>query len=281
MASRKARTCNGAKAVAGRGRVESTPAYVARYGRGRLGGSGFLLALAQRAMWQGRAVKLLDGDLQSATLSGYYPPPREPDGAVDEGKPRLCTSPGSDSAPVVKAWVMDDLAAMHEDRTSRLLDVSGGDSVLQDLLRDLQLPDYCRYAGVAFTWLCMLGPDLEDFSHVLRAVEKGRLVPGDMLLVMNEATVRGGKDTLGAFEPLVGSEDWRALLDAGAKSIFMRRLPCMDPIRAGKLDLYALAARAPAPDGELPNPVHSFMAQRWLHELEKEYERADVADRLP
>lgn len=50
-----------------------------RYGRGRLGGSGVILAAIQRARFHGRRIKPMEGDLKSRTLAGYYPS-HAPDG---------------------------------------------------------------------------------------------------------------------------------------------------------------------------------------------------------
>lgn len=256
-------------------------AYVARYGRGRLGGSGLLLQLAQRALWQGRAVRLLDCDLKSQTLSTYYPAvPCGSGGGVD-GAGRLCTSPRSEDAADVKAFVLSDLDRLTADRISRLLDVSGGDSVLQDLLRDLELPAFCREEGIAFTWLCPLGPDKEDFRHLLRAVERGDVSPSDMLLALNEGAIRNGQNPSGAFDAIIGGADFQAMVGAGAKSIYVPRLPCMDPLREGLLDFYAVAARRHGRRGEPPSPVLAHMTKRWLGVLEAEYERAEAVERLP
>ena len=64
---------------------------------------------------------------------------------------------------------------MTEDRVSRILDLSGGDRVMQELVLDPMLKD--------FLWgfwdrpernIVMLGPDVEDFNHAMERVKAGR-----------------------------------------------------------------------------------------------------------
>jgi len=47
------------------------PVYMAKWGRGRLGGTGALMVLGQHAEAHGRPVRWMDGDLKSGTLSAF------------------------------------------------------------------------------------------------------------------------------------------------------------------------------------------------------------------
>jgi hypothetical protein len=175
---------------------------------------------------------------------------------------------------------LDDLSALGEDRVSRGLDVSGGDRVLEELMCDLDLPGFCRDEGIAFLWLCMLGPDEEDFSHIATAVARGQMRPEDMLLVMNEVAIRSGQNPAGAFDFIHARADFEEMARAGAKVLYLPRLPCMDKLRGNRLDFYRVAAGGPGPNGKR-DAVLQYMTKRWLADIEAGYAKLGIADRLP
>lgn len=246
---------------------ERRPVYVARGGRGRNGGTSVLLLFGQRAMAQGRKVKFLDGDLKSSTLSTFYP--------------KACSVPPSLDGADFLNWVLEDLDDMAEDRISRELDVSGGSSSVEEVLRDLDLPAFCESKGFGFSWLCSLGPDAEDFRHVRTAVDAGHMEPRHMLLVLNEGVIRQGQNPGVAFEPVVAHADFRAMVDGGATPLYLRRLPVMDKLRKDKVDFYRLAQGLPGEGGARPRATASFMLQRWTDEFEAEVTKLGAALRLP
>ena len=246
---------------------ERLPVYAARWGRGRIGGTGTVLLLGQRARAQGRVVSFLDGDLKSGSLHAFY-------GAE-------CSRPPSEDALTFRKWALADLDAMAEDRTSRLLDVSGGSDVMGETLQELEIPAFCEGVGARFTWLTVLGPDPEDFQHVRAAVDAGHLLPHHMLLVMNEGAIRRGQDPTGAFSPVASHPDYVALVDAGARTILLPRLTIMDELRAGRLDFYDVAAEKPDATGNKPKATWSFMARRWTQDVEAQIVKRGVQAWMP
>ena len=140
---------------------------IVREGRGRLGGTMFLDLLIQRARENGRRVKPMDGDLKSRTLSTLYPSKDARGRVIEDG----ASSPVSDDITHQKAWIQEQLNQMTEDRVSRILDLSGGDRVMQELVLDLMLKDFCGDFGIGLTNIVMLGPDLEDFNHAMERVK--------------------------------------------------------------------------------------------------------------
>lgn len=243
------------------------PAAVIRWGRGRLGGSSKLIYLAQRARSQGRQVLLRDGDLKSSTLYGYYPD--------------ACTRPPSENIADFKQWVMDDFDEMAEDRVSRIYDVSGGDRVLQELLQDLNLPTFCVSFGFRLTWLCMLGPDEEDFRHVRAALDAGDLNPGNMLLVLNEGVIRQNQNAASAFDAIIEHPDFRAMLKNGAKTLYWNRLPGMKGLLDAKLDFFDVAAQRPDANGIKPKATMAHMTKGWLAEAEVQHAKSQTQAWVP
>jgi len=210
-----------------------------RHGRGRLGGSGAILAFIQRARFHGRRIKPMEGDLKSPTLASYYPsqtPDRQPilDGA---------SMPRSDSFGDFKSWIGDAMDDMAEDGISRALDVSGGDRAMQELLADLSLAAFCEERDFKFLALCMLGSDMEDFNHIRAAVDAGVLHPKHMILMMNEGAIRSGQSPAGAFDAIMEHPDFQAMTGSGAVPFYLTRLPCMDALREQRLNFYDVAKR--------------------------------------
>ena len=200
----------------------------------------------------------------------------------DETQLAVCTVPASADPADFRRWVLEDLDRMVTDRISRELDVSGGSDSMEDLMRDLRLPEFCRSAGVRFTWLCMIGPDQEDFRHVVKGVEAGYLDPADMLVVLNEGTMRSRQNPTGLFSPITGSQVFKDLVKRGRASvIYLMPLPCMDPLRDRRLDFYDVADGKPGVDGVRPRPTMTHMTWRWLTEWERECAEAGATERLP
>lgn len=243
------------------------PCFLGRWGRGRIGGTAALMLLGQRALAQSRAVKFLDGDLKSGTLSAFY-----------NGE---CSRPASLDPVDFREWILEALDQMEADRVSRLLDVSGGSSSMEDLLRDLQLPEFCEANDFEFAWLCVLGPDLEDFEHVRTAVHAGHMKPQHMVMVMNEGAIRQGQNALGVFDPVMTSPDFSALVRDGAKAIYVPRLSILEELRKARLDFYSVAAREPMADGTRPRPTWAHMVGKWLDDVEARIAKSKIGDRVP
>lgn len=248
-----------------------------RHGRGRLGGSGVVLALMQRAHFHGRRVKPLEGDLKSRTLASYYPS-HTPDGRpIPDG----ASMPRSDSFGDFKGWIGNEMDDMAEDGISRALDVSGGDRAMQELLADLDLAVFCEDLSFRFLALCMLGSDMEDFNHIRAAVDAGVLHPRHMILMMNEGAIRSGQSPDGAFDAIMGHPDFQAMVSGGAVPFYLARLPCMDALREQRLNFYDVAANRPGLDGKRPRATMQHMTKKWLTDGEAQHVLRGTAGRLP
>ena len=225
------------------------------------------MLLGQRARAQSRAVKFLDGDLKSGTLSAFY-----------NGE---CSRPASLDAVDFRGWVLESLDQMEADQVSRLLDVSGGSSSMEELLRDLQLPEFCEANDFEFAWLCVLGPDLEDFEHVRTAVQAGHMKPHHMVFALNEGAIRQGQNPVGAFKPVTTNADFMAIMADGASAIYVPRLSIMEELRKARLDFYRVAAREPMADGSRPRATWAHMVNKWLGDVEGHITTAEVGNRVP
>lgn len=249
--------------------------WVERRGRGRLGGSGMALSLIQRARHKGRRVKPLDADYKSRTLSTYYPP-------VDaHGQPAVdgASSPQTKDVTGFKTWLVDELNAAQEDGIARVLDVSGGGGEIDEMMADLDLAEFCDEFGISLLSLCMLGPDREDFSHLMEAVATGSIRPKNMLIAFNEGMLRGG-NAEHVFSSIKDGQDFKDLEKAGANSMFVHRLPCMTDLRDNLQDFYVVASGMRA-DGSRPLATQVHMARKWIEQNESEFNRLKITERLP
>lgn len=255
--------------------AQKQPVLMVKYCRGRLGGSAFLLTVIQRARWQGREVLVIDGDENSKTLRTYYPADR-PGGAI--------LADGTD-ATAFKSLMLEQMEAIASDRTSRVVDISGGSRDMDEVMSELNLSEYCDDYGIRLVAVSMLGPDREDFLHAAKAVDLG-LRPKDMLLVLNQGVLRGGNPDQ-AFLPIVRDDAFKALKAEGAKAILMPKLTVMNEMRDLAADFYEVASGR-GPDGKMwvdrnnkPRALWSHMSRKWTEYLEGQFATAGIADILP
>ncbi|MGG5810558.1 hypothetical protein [Falsiroseomonas sp. CW058] len=232
-------------------------------GRGFGGKSTGLAELVWRARNAGREVIVADGDPRSRTLAGMF-----------EG----ATYPPTEELPDVKAWLTGVLNRMVRERRSAVLDLGGGDRVLQEYGRDLRLVEFCARRGIQPLALYFLGPEEEDLRHVLSIWDARYFRPERALLVLNEGVIREGRTVAGAFERTHQHPDFERMVAEGAVPVLMQRLACMDLLRQRGLGLYAAAAG----DGDAPlDPVEQFMVEDWLADLEKRRTDLGAAGWLP
>ena len=253
------------------------PCLLIRAGRGRTGGSTGLDLAIQRARHGGRRVKPLDGDLRSRTLSSLYPARDESGEPVPDG----ASAPATDELPDIKKWLAAEFDDMVEEGVSRALDLSGGDRVMQEFVRDLSLNDFCRDYGITPTVGLFLGPDIEDFRHAAEILRSGEFPSDRTMLVLNEGVIRHGQTTGGAFDQIIALPEFRALGRAGVRVLFLRRLTCMSVLRERGFGFYDAATGKPDSNGVKASPTLAHMTKTWLATFEREIEEVEVAPWLP
>lgn len=248
---------------------ERAPVLAVRLGRGRTGGSTFLDLLIQRARRAGRNVIIGDGDKDPA-LANFYPPD-QPGGA---------RQPISADIADVADWITSLSGQMAEERASLVLDLGGGDRILEEHARDLALPAYCEAVGAEPLAIFTIGPDLADFEHVLTIVRAGYFKTEHAILVQNHSLVRAGKNAAGAFEEIENHSDYKELARSSA-TIAMPRLGCMNELRAAGLSFFEAASDTPVPGKKPFDPARRFMVRDWLNRIERQFEMRNILEWLP
>ena len=257
--------------------VVRRPVCVVRLGRGRLGGSTLMDLYIQRARFQGRRVKPLDGDLRSRTLASLYPAQARDGSPILDGASVLRSEEMRD----YKSWMEEEFRLMVEEGVSRVIDLGGGERVMQEFVRTFPLSRYCDSYGVDLLPIFMLGPDIEDLHHVVQVMRAGAVRSSRMLLVMNEGVIRSGQTTDGIFTGITKHPDFLALLDEGAKSVFLRKLDCLDVLRERRFGFYDAAYGRPDPSGDMAGPVLEFLTRIWLEDHEADQQTEGSAVWLP
>jgi len=253
------------------------PVCAVRFGRGRLGGSMGMDLYIQRARFHGRRVKPLDGDLRSRTLSTLYPAQAADGSPIQDG----ASMPRSEETADYKQWLIPEFEQMVVEGVSRVIDLGGGERVMQEFVRVFPLSTYCEDFGVDLLPIFFLGPDIEDLSHVMQIMRTGALRSSRSLLVMNEGVIRSGETSEGAFDPMTAHPDFEALIKDGAKSVTLRKLHCLDLLRARRFGFYDAAYGRPDPNGERAGPTLQFMTKIWLEDHEGEHQTVGSAGWLP
>jgi hypothetical protein len=182
----------------------------------------------------------------------------------------------------MRSWLNAELDLMVEEgEVSRVLDLGGGERVIAEFVRDLSLPAYCRENGIRLVAGFYLGPECEDLRHVVEVVRSGDLAGSDVLLTLNEGVVRQGQSTEAAFAPIIDDPDFVALMEAGARAVFMRRLGCLHIVREHGFGFYEIMANERGPDGRRKSPTLIHMTSLWVNELEAQHQSRNVLDWLP
>jgi hypothetical protein len=250
-------------------RVASSKKLVVRFGRGRLGGTTYLDALAQRAMQAGREVILVDADVRNPSLSRLYPAARVPAGGSPEDFAEMMTE------------VLGELSN-HPGPVSVLVDIGGGqDRALSDFIRDLNLAGFCQESGVQAVATYMLGPHPDDLAHALSVRDAGLLDGGSTILVLSEAVVKRGQTPEAAFAPLRREPAFVAWVEDGALPVPVRNLACLEKVRGFGLGLGEAMTGKPGEGGKPLGPVERFQIKDWFRGFEARHAEADALDLLP
>ncbi len=235
------------------------PVLAVGLGRGFGGKSTGLAEMVWRAQAAKRDVLVADGDALSSTLSTLF------SGAM---------KPPTAELPDVKEWMSKVLNAVARGR-SAVLDLGGGDRVLQEYGRDLRLIEFCAHRRIDPVAVYFLGPEEEDLRHVVSIWEAEYFRPERSILMLNEGVIRTGQTVHGAFERTMKDPAFIAMVQKGARPVLMTKLACMDAVRKAGLGFYDVAS-----DDKI-DLVEQFMVEDWLATLEHARTEAGVAGWLP
>ena len=228
-----------------------------RFGRGRGGGSTYLDVMIQQALVAGRRLIIADGDRRNPTLAGLYP----------ASSPYPATQPASDDPAVVKDWITDVLGDAIETESSVVLDMGGGDTAIQDLVRDVEIVEFAEMNGYHPVGAFFCGADMDDFDHILSIWRSGYFRPKRSILVFNDFLVQAGRPVETAFQHIQARPEMAEMTSQGMEIMNLPRLPCMEDVRRKGLSFLEATTRKPGLDGLPLNPLRQHMVKQWLDRI--------------
>jgi hypothetical protein len=165
-------------------------------------------------------------------------------------------------------------------QASLILDLGGGDRIIGEHAQEMNLPDFCYSNGADPLAIYMMGPDRDDFEHVLTIIRAGYFSAPNSIVVLNQSLVRAGKNAASAFDWIYnhpGHDDAAKV----AKFIVMPRLGCMDALRAEGLTFYDALNNKPGKSGRPMDAGRQFMIGVWMNKLEQQMVELKITHWLP
>lgn len=231
-------------------------------GRGKTGKTTTIRYVAERAVAAQRSILMADMDPTNGTFSAYF-----------SGVARL--SDPSDPTLALK-WLNKLVQHALETKSSLLVDLGGGDTVLRRLVAET--PDLVSMIEAEETALVMFytaGPNEEDLSP-LRTMTSMAFVPSATGIVLNEGLVDLGETREKAFSRVLRHSAVREALGHDAVIIWMPRL-----IPAQQIEIRRLSFRDAVDGrvGQAKTPLGPFdrsRAHHWLRAMEANFKGVET-----
>ncbi|MGD0108633.1 MAG: hypothetical protein ABSC06_32020 [Rhodopila sp.] len=232
------------------GIAPDTPRLIIAGGRGKVGKSSWLRWAIEQNIARGGTPVIADGDRTNPTLLAVFPEATRPRSGEDED---------------VRDWLNELVEDQIETRRTTFLDLGGGDTILKQWSRELDLAQFLHSYGVTPVLLHVLGSDIDDLAY-LRDLETV-FAPPHTAIVLNEGMVPSGRSPLAAFEPFLSNEIFQAACKRGAAVVKMPRLGCMQDVDRRRIGFADAEAGNVKPGQEKLGPVRRQMVAMWRREM--------------
>lgn len=243
---------------------QARPKLLVPLGRGSRGKTSFVRWAAERAQAHGRQVVIADMDRTNPTLRGFFSDVTAPEVANDLD---------------VREWLAAFVEAQIEQRFTAFLDVGGGDMILKNVAREMDLTSFLAGHGIEPVAVHLIGPDRDDLAYLRDMEADGVFAPPATVLVLNEALVPANRAVRPAFQGVVDHEIFRGVLARGGKAVWMPRLAAMHEVDNRRLT-FSDAEAGKVKEGQAPlGPWNRQVVTKWRQHMEAAF--ADVADLLP
>ena len=243
---------------------QAGPVLLLALGRGKTGKSTFVRWAAEGALNRGSMPTIADADRTNATLAAFFDEVERPPSPEDED---------------VRLWLNRLIDRQIEERFSSFLDLGGGDLILKQWARDLELASFLEQNGVSVVALYFLGCDTDDLGYLRDMEEGARFQPAKTALVLNEGLVPPGRSARTAFGPLIEHDIFRNAVGRGAVPVRMPRLACMHEVEQRRLSFEDASAGRVKAGQEKIGAVNRQLISIWRREMTDAF--AKVAPWMP
>ena len=233
--------------------LSERPKIILTAGRGKTGKTLFLRWIGEMAQRTGHDPLMADIDPTNATFSTYF------DGVA---------RPDTFNQTAVRDWLSEFMEFAVAQRQTALIDLGGGDTVLQTIARELPGFDaMIEDAGLALVMFYLAGPHPEDLTPVATLAALG-FQPRARAIVLNEGVTPIGQPRDTAFARVLSANVYREEIKHGALALWMPRLHAADAVEARTAGFVA------ARDGQTEPPLGLFDRSRvnhWLRAMDEQF----------
>jgi hypothetical protein len=230
--------------------LSDKPKIIFFIGRGKTGKTTAIRWVAERSVATGQPMLMVDMDPTNGTFAAYF-----------AGVARLADP--SNPALALK-WLNKLIQHALETKSSMLVDLGGGDTVLRRLISETpDLVQTIEAAGSALVVFYTSGPNEEDLSP-LRTMTSIGFAPSGAAIVLNEGLVELGETREGAFSRIFRHSATREAIEKGAVIVWMPRL-----IPAQQIEIRRLGFQeaVDGQTGQAKTPLGPFDRSRTYHWL--------------
>lgn len=247
------------------------PVLMIAVGRQRVGKTVLLNAIAQRYRALGADLRVWNADLANRThsLSRFHSDAvTAPTGGFED----------------TKAWIEERIADQIANRYDAVLDVGGGETVLNRLAAEVGLVETLDEQGIRPVAIHLLGPELADLDYLNASAEMGLFAPAATILVLNTGLVTSGRSVGSAFAGVQEHPVFQAALGKGAEMAFLPALGCMAQVTDRGLGFAEMASGAQVGGHPRTAFFDQVRVRRWWSKAMPEFFdelRADWMPRVP
>lgn len=231
------------------------PVLLIAIGRQRVGKTVFLNSIYQIFKEKGADIDIWNADAQNKSLSltSFHK-------EADTFKP-------VENVGIQKTWIEERLDRMAvETKKDALLDIGGGMTGLNLLIKELDLAEYAKAMNIQLTIAYLIGPDAADLDFLKELQDLGSVLPSSTMVIFNEALISEYVSLKDYFGRAMTNPIIQSILKKGGRATIMPKLIDIEHINA-RLQLYRDFANNVQIKGfTRTSSIFALRTRKWLDE---------------